>query len=69
LAVSPASDPSPPLTTSAQLTIVELAAAYLDFADGYYRKDGQGNALKTILAMPSVLAGDRGRVDGPAPRS
>jgi hypothetical protein len=41
LAVSPASAPSLPLTTPAQLTIVELAAAYLDFADGYYRKDGQ----------------------------
>jgi len=39
LAVCPT---SLPLTTPASaITVVELAAAYLDFAEGYYQKDGQ----------------------------
>jgi integrase len=30
-----------PTIRGSDLTVVELCAAYLDFADGYYRKDGQ----------------------------
>ena len=36
LAVAPAAPPS----TAAEITVVELAAAYLDFAEGYYVKNG-----------------------------
>ena len=42
LAVCPTAATPLPLTTPAsQITVVELCAAYLDFAEGYYRKNGQ----------------------------
>jgi hypothetical protein len=40
LAVVP-SDPAPPATTDPGLTIVELCAAYWDFAERYYVKNGR----------------------------
>ena len=41
LAVRPVdSPPTLPITTS-ELIVVELCAAYLDFAEEYYRKNGQ----------------------------
>ncbi len=41
LAVSPVPTPLPLTTPEVQLTVVELCAAYADFAAGYYRKDGR----------------------------
>jgi len=47
---------APPAKTDHALTIVELCAAYLDFAEGYYVKDGQPtNQLDTVRRAIRVL--------------
>jgi hypothetical protein len=38
LAINPISTPQP--SAAPELTVIELCAAYWEFAQGYYRKDG-----------------------------
>ncbi len=62
LAATPASTPIPPPTGADNTTtVVELAAAYLDFAEGYYVKDGRPTGevpiVKRALAIVAELYG------------
>jgi integrase len=55
LAIRPAIPAPLPLTTPASaITVVELAAAYVDFAEGYYRKNG-----KPTTHLPQLKAAIR----------
>jgi integrase len=54
LAVSPIAAATLPLATPVpKLTVVELCAAYLDFADGYYRRNGQ--PTRTIQGIRAAI--------------
>ncbi len=59
LAVSPIpAMPSALVTSVTQLTVVELCAAYLDYAEGYYRKNGQPTrSLESIKLAIRPLMG------------
>jgi integrase len=61
LAVSPTMDPLPPTTPVTELTVVELCAGYLDFAEGYYRKNGKPSShmprLKAAIHAINELYG------------
>lgn len=68
LAVSPARTETLPSTTPAsQFTVVELCAAYLDFAEGYYRKNGKPTShlpqLKAAIRVVNELYGSTRVVD------
>ncbi len=55
LAIRPVtSDPLPPTTPAADLTVVELCAAYLDFAEVYYRKNGKPTTHLPQLKMAII---------------
>ncbi|MBU4270803.1 MAG: site-specific integrase [Planctomycetes bacterium] len=66
LAVSPAPVSVVPAATEG-LTIVELAAAYIDFAEGYYRKNGKPTThlpqLKAAIRLVHQLYGSTLAVD------
>ena len=62
LAVKPAPElPTTPATFASELTVVELCAVYLDFADGYYRKNGKPTThlpqLKAAIRVVNELYG------------
>ena len=62
LAVSPAPTMVLPLATPAQFTVVELVDAYLDFAQGYYQKNGQPTrSLDNIKRAIKVIKATYGR--------
>jgi integrase len=50
LAVNPiATPPTTPLTLRPEFTVVEIVAAYLDYADGYYRQNGRRTSQVHIV--------------------
>lgn len=62
LVVKPALElPTTPATLASELTVVELCAVYIDFADGYYRKNGKPTThlpqLKAAIRVVNELYG------------
>jgi len=59
IAAKPVSVPVAPTKASeVQITVVELAAAYLDFADGYYVKDGRPTGEMPIINRALTIANE-----------
>jgi integrase len=55
---SNATKPLPLTTPAAPITVVELCAAYLDFAEGYYRRDGKPTMHLCQLKRPIMVIHD-----------